>query len=260
MSIASQVCRPSDRTRRDALGLGLRVGYRRRSSSPETTAQRPRHGALDPGRHRDPGSSTATSSLGAANDAFCASTAALRTEVADLKSLASDDSATSETLTTQKQAAVAAADKAKAEAENLDRAVQVQVAVAVEAFGKALDAIPDDSDRPRGGRRVHRRHVRPEQGPRRDRQPGRLPLRQRGTVQPRRSHLWVAAGRQRVGRLAGRSARSGRRASEPRGSSGSGLLRRCHRCAGDPGLVLELGGDDLGADVQQGQELVRTSG
>jgi len=90
-------------------------------------------------------SGSATGSVGVANAAFCASTAVLRTEVEELKTLAASDSTTTAALEAQKQEVATAGDQARAEADSLERAMQVQVGAAITAYQKAIDAIPADT-------------------------------------------------------------------------------------------------------------------
>ena len=89
--------------------------------------------------------STATSSVGAATEAFCTSSAALKTELADLKTLVTGGGVTVDALQAQRAELATAGDQARTDAQSLDAALQAQVAAARTAFQTAIDAIPADA-------------------------------------------------------------------------------------------------------------------
>lgn len=88
--------------------------------------------------------STATGSVSAANEAFCTSSAALKTKIGNLQTLVKGGSVTPDALRAQKQDLASAGKQAKTDAQGLNKAIQVQVSAAQAAFQKAIDAIPAD--------------------------------------------------------------------------------------------------------------------
>ncbi len=89
-------------------------------------------------------SSSATSSIGTASEAFCTSSAALKAELGDLKTLVTGGSVTKEALQSEKESLSTAGAQVKADAQGLDQAVQSEVTAAQSAFQAAIDAIPAD--------------------------------------------------------------------------------------------------------------------
>jgi hypothetical protein len=122
-----------------AAALALALSLSACSSSSDTATETPAASAPAASAPASP-----TSSVGAANEAFCASTAALKTELGDLKTLVTGGSLTVEALQAQKQDLTTAGTQAKTDAQALDAAVQAQVTAAQSAFQAAIDAIPAD--------------------------------------------------------------------------------------------------------------------
>jgi hypothetical protein len=121
-----------------AAALALALSLSACSSSSETATETPAASA--------PASAapSPTSSVGAANEAFCTSTAALKTELGDLQTLLTGGSVTVDALSTQKDAVKAAGEQATTDAQAIDAAVQAEVTAAQAAFQTAIDAIPAD--------------------------------------------------------------------------------------------------------------------
>ena len=121
-----------------AAALALALSLSACSSSSDTAAETPAASA--------PAASApaATSSVGAASEAFCTSSAALKTELENLKSLVTGGSVTVDALKSEKDALKAAGAQAKTDALALDTAIQAEVTAAQTAFQTAIDAIPAD--------------------------------------------------------------------------------------------------------------------
>jgi hypothetical protein len=122
-----------------AAALALALSLSACSSSSETAAETPAASAPAASAPASP-----TSSVGAANEAFCTSSAALKAELENLKTLVKGGSVTVEALQAQKDALKAAGEQAKTDAQSLDAAVQAGVTGAQAAFQTAIDAIPAD--------------------------------------------------------------------------------------------------------------------
>lgn len=120
-----------------AAALGLALTLSACSSSTDT--------ATDSASATASPASTATSSAGAANEAFCTSAAALKAELADLRSLVTGGSLTVDALQAQRAELSAAGDQVKADTQSLAAEVQAQVVAAQTAFQTAVDAIPADA-------------------------------------------------------------------------------------------------------------------
>ena len=121
-----------------AAALALALSLSACSSSSETATETPAASA--------PASAapSPTSSVGAANEAFCTSTAALKTELGNLQTLVKGGSVTVDALQAQKDALKTAGEQAKTDAQALDTAVKAEVTAAQAAFQTAIDAIPAD--------------------------------------------------------------------------------------------------------------------
>lgn len=89
--------------------------------------------------------SSATSSVGAASEAFCTSSAALKTELGDLRTLVTGGGVTAEELQAQRAELATAGDQTRTDAQALDTAVRAEVLAAQEAFQTAIFAIPADA-------------------------------------------------------------------------------------------------------------------
>jgi hypothetical protein len=121
-----------------AAALALALTLSGCSSSSDTAAETPAASA--------PAASApaATSSVGAASEAFCTSSAALKTELENLRTLVKSGSVTVDALQSEKDALKAAGEQAKTDAQALDKAIQAEVTAAQTAFQSAIDAIPAD--------------------------------------------------------------------------------------------------------------------
>lgn len=117
-----------------AAGLALALSLSACSSSSDTATEAPAASAP----------ASPTSSVGAANEAFCTSSAALKTELGDLQTLVKGGSVTAEALQAQRAELQTAGDQAKTDAQALDAAVQAEVTAAQAAFQAAIEAIPAD--------------------------------------------------------------------------------------------------------------------
>ena len=126
-----------------AAALALALSLSACSSSSETATETPAASAPAASAPASP-SPTATSSVGAASEAFCTSSAALKTELGNLQTLVKGGSVTVEALQSQKDALKTAGEQAKTDAQALDAAVQAEVTAAQAAFQTAIDAIPAD--------------------------------------------------------------------------------------------------------------------
>ncbi len=122
-----------------AAALALALSLSACSSSSDTAAETPAASAPAASAPASP-----TSSVGAANEAFCTSSAALKTEIENLRTLVTGGSVTVEALQAQRDAIKAAGEQAKTDAQTLDAAVQAGVTGAQAAFQTAIDAIPAD--------------------------------------------------------------------------------------------------------------------
>lgn len=122
-----------------AAALALALSLSACSSSSDTAAGTPAASAPAASAPASP-----TSSVGAANEAFCTSSAALKTEIENLRTLVTGGSVTVEALQAQRDAIKAAGEQAKTDAQTLDAAVQAGVTGAQAAFQTAIDAIPAD--------------------------------------------------------------------------------------------------------------------
>jgi hypothetical protein len=122
-----------------AAALALALSLSACSSSSDTAAETPAASAPAASAPASP-----TSSVGAANEAFCTSSAALKSEIENLRTLVTGGSVTVEALQAQREAIKAAGEQAKTDAQALDAAVQAGVTGAQAAFQTAIDAIPAD--------------------------------------------------------------------------------------------------------------------
>jgi hypothetical protein len=122
-----------------AAALALALSLSACSSSSDTAAETPAASAPAASAPASP-----TSSVGAANEAFCTSSAALKTEIENLRTLVTGGSVTVEALQAQRDAIKTAGEQAKTDAQTLDAAVQAGVTGAQAAFQTAIDAIPAD--------------------------------------------------------------------------------------------------------------------
>jgi len=132
------------RTAGVAAALALALSLSACSSSSDTAAETPAASAPAASAPAASAPASPTSSVGAANEAFCTSSAALKAEIEDLRTLVTGGSVTVEALQAQRDAIKAAGDQAKTDAQALDAAVQAGVAGAQAAFQTAIDAIPAD--------------------------------------------------------------------------------------------------------------------
>ena len=126
-----------------AASLALALSLSACSSSSETATETPAASAPAASAPASAAPSP-TSSVGAANEAFCTSTAALKTELGNLQTLVKGGSVTVDALQAQKDALKAAGEQAKTDAQALDTAVKAEVTAAQAAFQTAIDAIPAD--------------------------------------------------------------------------------------------------------------------
>jgi hypothetical protein len=117
-----------------AVSLGLAMTLTACSSGSDTATESP---AASP-------ESAATGSVGAATEDFCASTASVKDELADLRALVTGGSITVEGLQAQREELATVTDQLKADSQALGGTITAEVTTARTAFQVALDAIPDD--------------------------------------------------------------------------------------------------------------------